>query len=104
MLKKYSRSDKPQDVVLFFNELDKVLTQYLSDKFNLSAFGVTRISLERELEKILWREHELFRDITKLYGFCEEARYGLGEVSSAMRHEALEILKQAMAHFEKVKK
>ncbi len=103
-LQKLARSSKPEDVARFFDELDKVLTQYLSDKFNLSAFGATRVSLERELENALGREHELQREIAKLYALCEEARYGMAQVSPESHAQAIETLKRTITVFEKIKK
>ncbi|MBP9865499.1 MAG: protein BatD, partial [Candidatus Omnitrophica bacterium] len=84
-LNKYSRSDKPEEVIRFFNELDKVLTQYLSDKFNLSAFGATRHNFENELKKSLGSNHELHAEIAKIYALCEEARYGMGQIQIEFR-------------------
>jgi len=103
-LKKYSRSDKPEDVIRFFNELDKVLTQYLSDKFNLSAFGATRHNLESELKKSLSSSHELHAEIAKIYALCEEARYGMGQIQHEFRKQAIETLQRTIAVFEKIKK
>ena len=103
-LKKYSRSDKPEEVIRFFNELDKVLTQYLSDKFNLSAFGATRHNFENELKKSLNSSHELHAEIAKIYALCEEARYGMGQVQHEFRTQAIETLKRTITVLEKIKK
>lgn len=104
VLRKYARSDKPEDVVRFFNELDKVLTQYLSDKFNLSAFGSTRYHFEHELKKSLGANHELHAEIADIYALCEEARYGMGQVQHEFRTKAIETLKRTITVFEKIKK
>ncbi len=103
-LKKMARSEDSKEIARFFEELDKALTLYLSDKFNLSAFGATRHGLEREIEAALGREHELYRDVLKVYSLCEEARFGRGAVSSEHRHEALVIFKKTVDIFEKVLK
>jgi len=103
-LKKHSRSDKPEDVISFFNELDKVLTQYLSDKFNLSAFGSTRHHFESELKKSLGLSHDLHVEIAKIYALCEEARYGAGQIQHEFRTQAIETLKRTIAVLEKIKK
>lgn len=103
-LKKHSRSDKPEDVIRFFNELDRVLTQYLSDKFNLSAFGATRHNFESELKKSLGASHQLHGEIARIYALCEEARYGMGQVQHEFRTQAIETLKRTIAVFEKIKK
>ena len=41
-LKSMGRSHDEKKIIMFFDEIDKILTQYLSDKFNLSAYGTTR--------------------------------------------------------------
>ena len=47
----------------YFEEIEKILTQYLSDKFNLSTHGVTRWDLEKEMENTFGAEDSLLEDL-----------------------------------------
>ncbi len=103
-LRSLARSHHPQGVIHFFEEVDKTLTQYLSDKLNLSAYGVTRSSLERELESIFGQEDPLYQNILELYHLCDESRFGKGDVPASQKNEALKILKSTISRMEKVRR
>ncbi len=103
-LQALARSHERREVMSYFEEIDKTLTQYLSDKLNLSVYGVTRSDLERELESILGPTDPLYKDILELYHLCDEARFGKGDVPSSQKSEALKILKQTIARMEKVRR
>ncbi|HXV28150.1 MAG TPA: BatD family protein [bacterium] len=103
-LKRLGRSHGRQEVIRYYEEIDKTLTQYLSDKLNLSAYGVTRRDLEAEMESIFGKEDPLYQDILELYGLCDEARFGRGDVPSAEKNEALKILQLTIGRLEKVRR
>lgn len=103
-LNKLARSSKHEDTVLYFEEIDKILTQYLTDKFNLSAYGTTRVDLERQLEYALGANDPLYQSIIELYNICDEARFAKGELPANLKSEALKILRKTIARVEKMRR
>ncbi len=87
----------------YFEEIEKILTQYLSDKFNLSTHGVTRWDLEKQMEQAVGPEDPLLSDLRKLYEFCDESRFGKGTIPEEMKKTALEILRRTLDRVEKMK-
>ncbi len=87
----------------YFEEIEKILTQYLSDKFNLSTHGVTRWDLEKQLEQAVGPEDPLLSDLRKLYEFCDESRFGKGTVPEEMKKTAFQILQRTLDRVEKMK-
>jgi len=87
----------------YFEEIEKILTQYLSDKFNLSTHGVTRWDLEKQLEQAVGSGDPLLSDLRKLYEFCDESRFGKGSIPEEMKKTALEILRRTLDRVEKMK-
>jgi hypothetical protein len=87
----------------YFDEIEKILTQYLSDKFNLSPHGVTRPELERHLERTLGAEDALRRDLQELYRLTDEARFGKAKLPEDLRGRALKILRETMSRVERMR-
>lgn len=100
-MRKLSRKKEP---LAYFEEIDRILTQYLTDKFDLSTYGGTRQDISRELEQTLGPEDALYRGIVALYELCDESRFGLGKVAESHKAEALKILRQTIARVEKVRR
>ena len=69
-----SSSDSKSDEV-FFDESAKILNQYLSDKLNLSAQGLTQDMIERRLEERR-AEVETIQKIREYYEICDQVRFG----------------------------
>lgn len=88
----------------YFEEAEKVLTHYLTDKFDLSAHGITRHDLEIELRGVIGVEDPLLENIRHFYHVCDESRFGRGEVPIELKDKALEILKATIAKVEKRKR
>lgn len=88
----------------YFDEAEKILTQYLSDKLNLSAYGMTRYDLEFQLRETLGPEDPLFQDIRNFYEACESSRFGKGEIPGELKNKVLHILKETIARVEKMKR
>lgn len=99
-LKKLLKKRTPENAT-YFDEIDKILTQYLSDKFGLSAFGTTRTHIESELEKILGSGNALYQDILEVYHICDESRFGGQSHSAKLRSDAVATLKKTVRHLEK---
>lgn len=103
-LKSNKKANDVKDPGGYFEEIDKILTLYISDKFNLSAYGATREDLERELEQAMGAQDTLYQSILKLYRICDESRFGKGQVPNEVKHEALKILKETMNRVEKIRR
>ena len=88
----------------YFEELEKILTQYLTDKFNLSTHGVTRWDIEKQLEQAFGPEDPLLLDLRQLYEFCDESRFGKGTIPEEMKQKGLVILRRTLDRAEKVKR
>lgn len=97
-------SNEPKQLTEFFDGIDKVLTKYLSDKFNTSTHGSTRVMIERELLTSLGSEDPLFQNILEVYRICDESRFGGQEHPEELKSEVLKILKQTIVRVEKIKK
>ena len=100
-LKSLAASKDPQAVSDYFEEVEKILTQYLTDKFNLSPYGITRSDLERQLESALGGSDPLFQEILELYRNCETARFAKGSIPEGSKQKAMKVLKDAVARMEK---
>lgn len=88
----------------YFEDAEKVLTQYLADKFNFSTHGMTRYDLENQLREALGSDDPLLQDIREFYQVCDESRFGRGEVPEALKEKALRILKETIARVEKMRR
>ena len=88
---------------IFFEEIEKILIQYLSDKFTFSAFGTTRLDLEQRLEAVLGPGDPLPKNILHLFQICDESRFARGEVLQEQKAEALKILREAITRVEKMR-
>jgi hypothetical protein len=102
-MKKLTRSKKAEDTTEYFEEIDKTLTQYLSDKFGMSAFGITRYDLERKLLEVLGETDPLYQEIMALYQLCDESRFAKASVAQEHKARAMKILKQTISRVEKVR-
>ncbi|MDD5216813.1 MAG: BatD family protein [Candidatus Omnitrophica bacterium] len=100
-LKPLMYSKSLNDTMDFFEEVDRILTQYLSDKFNLPALATTRDDIQRELENTLGRDDPLFSSIVEVYQVCEEARFGKGRLEHGLKKDVLKILKQTIDRVER---
>ncbi len=79
----------------FFDESAKILNQYLSDKLNLSTYGLTQDLIEQHLfdRKV---NPDIVQKIQNCYSICDRVRFGkMGAVGinrEAMIHEIREII------------
>lgn len=100
-LKSFARLEDPGK---YFEEVEKIMTQYLSDKFNISAYGATRFELEQQLENVLGPQDPLFQEIRGFYDLCEEARFARAVVPQEMKVRALKVLRDTVARVERLKR
>ncbi|MFZ5801723.1 MAG: BatD family protein [Candidatus Omnitrophota bacterium] len=97
-------ASKPESALAYFEEIDKVLTQFLSDKFGLSTLGTTRMDIEMELQKTLGTADPLYQSILEVYRICDESRFGKQELPPQIRQDAMKILRQTIERVDKVRK
>ncbi len=102
-LKSKSKFRSDEEAAAYFQEVEKILTQYLSDKFNVSAYGVTRQELEQKLEQTLGPEDPLYKEILELYAMCHEFRYAKSALREDMQHRSVKILQNAIQRVERLK-
>lgn len=102
-LKKLAASSKPEDVGPFFEALEHAMTQYVADKWNLSAYGVTRQSLEEVLTEHFGSEDPHLKDVLSLYRLCDESRFGKGSIPQASKKVGLRIFQETVNRIERMK-
>lgn len=101
-LRSWLRQDK--DISLYFQEVEKILTRYLADKFNWSTHGITRLEIEHKLREIFGPDVPLFGDVLELYKLSDESRFGKGSVPADAKNEALKILREVISRVERAGK
>lgn len=102
-LVKLARSSKDSDVAVFFDELEKAMTQYITDKWNLSTYGVTRRDLEDALVAHFGSEDEHLKDVLSLYQLCDESRFGKGAIPQASKKMGMDIFRDTVNRIERMK-
>lgn len=103
-LKKLTRSSKEDDTKVFFVELEKAMTQYIADKWNLSTYGVTRRELEEALALRFGAEDPHLKDILELYHLCDESRFGKGSIPQASKRMGIKIFQDTVNRIEGMKR
>lgn len=102
-LKRLARSSDASHTSAFFVELEKSLTQYISDKWNLSTYGVTRQDLENELTRHLGAGDPLFKELVELYELCDESRFGKGTIPQASKKVGIKIFQDTVNRLERIR-
>jgi hypothetical protein len=103
-LKKLARSSKEEDVAAFFVELEKAMTQYVADKWNLSTYGVTRHDLEETLTAHFGAGDAHLKDVFELYRLCDESRFGKGSIPQASKKIGLKIFQDTVNRIERMRR
>lgn len=101
-LKQFTESQKPEDAARFLAEAEKVLNDYLSDKFNVSSYQLTREWLEERLARALGPEDPLRKRIGEFYEVAGETRFGRGILLAQERREFFELIKTVIERIEKL--
>lgn len=102
-LQKLARSSDAGKTEAFFVELERSLTQYISDKWNLSTYGVTRRDLEEALTAHLGAEDPLLKELVELYQLCDESRFGKGSIPQASKKIGIKIFKDTVNRLERIR-
>lgn len=103
-LKKIAQSSKEEDTKEFFVELEKAMTQYMADKWNLSTYGVTRHDLEETLAMHFGSDDPHLQDILGLYALCDESRFGKGSIPQASKKMGIKIFQDTVNRIERMRK
>ena len=103
-LKKLARSSKSDDVAAFFVELEKAMTQYVADKWDLSTYGVTRYDLEQTLTAHFGADDAHLKDVFELYRLCDESRFGKGSIPQASKKIGLKIFQDTVNRIERMRR
>ncbi len=98
------RGAKARQSASFFDDAEKVLTQYVSDKFNLSAYGMTRYDVEMKFAEIFGAEDALTKEIQEFYQICDESRFAKASAAEEQKDKVLKIIKEAISRVEKTRK
>lgn len=103
-IKKLAASSKPEDAERFFEDLERAMTQYIADKWNLSTYGVTRQSLEAILTEHFGTEDPHWNDVLELYRLCDESRFGRGNVPQASKKMGIKIFQETVKRIERLRR
>lgn len=103
-LKRLAHSSKEEDATAFFVELEKAMIQYMTDKWNLSTYGVTRQDLEATLAAHFGADDAHLKDVFQLYHLCDEARFGKGSIPQASKKIGLKIFQDTVNRIERMRK
>ena len=103
-LRKLGRSSKEEAVAAFFVDLEKAMTQYIADKWNLSTYGVTRRDLEETLTQHFGDEDPHLKDVFELYRLCDESHFGKGFIPSASKRIGLKIFQDTVNRIERMRR
>lgn len=101
VLKRLARNEDAEEAERFIEEAEKVLSEYFSNKFNVSAYGFTREWLEQKLAEIWTTEGLLLKEIREFYDTVTEARFGRGALPVKKRRELLERIENSIRRIEK---
>ena len=84
----------------FFDESAKILNQYLSNKLNLSTYGLTQNLLEQHLmERNL--KPDLIAKIQDCYAVCDQIRFGKVGADETNREEMIERIREIIYALER---
>lgn len=102
-LNRLARSSTAKGTEKFFVELERSLTQYISDRWNLSTYGVTRKDLEDALAQHLGAEDPLSKELIQLYELCDESRFGKGLIPQASKKIGMKIFQDTVNRLERIR-
>ncbi|MBI1978040.1 MAG: protein BatD [Candidatus Omnitrophica bacterium] len=95
-----SSGAKGQTDETFFEESAKILSQYLADRFNLSAHGLTQDLIERKMESH-GLTAEVLQKVRICYETCDQVRFGHIGLSEADREAMVRQIRVIIYELEK---
>ncbi len=102
-LKQLAQSKNPEEADRFLGEAEKILNEYLSNKFNVSAYQLTRPWIEEKLAEALGPEDPLLKKTGEFYELASVARYGKGALPVEERREFIHFIVTLIRRIERIK-
>ncbi|HNV86880.1 MAG TPA: BatD family protein [Candidatus Omnitrophota bacterium] len=99
-LKKLAHAKSPVEQRKYFDSAAKILNQYFSDKFNLSAQGITIDEIQSRLEEKGFGAEKIER-IKAFYHLCDEVRFTSGKIPEIRMGEFLKLTDAVTAFLER---
>lgn len=103
-LKRLAGSSRDEDTVAFFVELERAMTQFIADKWNLSTHGVTRQDLENILTEHFGAGDGHLKDVLELYRLCDESRFGKGSIPQTSKKIGMKIFQDTVNRIERMRR
>ncbi len=100
-LRRLARSHKPEEADRFLEEGEKILSEYLCNKFNISSYSFTGEWFEEKLKEVCGPDDPLVREAREFYELASEARYGRGAPPIHERHQFLALIESVIRRLEK---
>ena len=100
-LKQLARSQKPEEAERFVGEAEKLLTEYLSNKFNLSGYQFTTRWIEDKLSEVWGEDEPLVKQVREFYDLAGMTRYGRGGLPVEERGRLLDLIGAVIHRMEK---
>lgn len=101
-LKLLARGKRQDEVEGFVAEAERILTEYLSNKFNISAYQFTKEWLHGRLSEEWGEGDELVKRIKEFYDLAAEARYGHGVPPGIECRQFLILIEEVIRRTEKL--
>jgi len=100
-LKQLAQSQKPEEAEQFVGEAEKLLTEYLSNKFNLSGYQFTTRWVEDKLSEVWGEDEPLLKQVREFYDLAGMTRYGRGMLPVEERGRLLDLIGSVIHRMEK---
>lgn len=97
-----AQSEKPEEGARFLGEAEKVLNEYLSHKFNVSSYHLTKEWLREKLTSLLGPEDPLLKRVLEFYEVAHETRFGRGMLLAQERREFFKLIRSVIDRIEKL--
>lgn len=103
LLKRLAEGRKPEDSELFVAEAEKLLSEYFSNKFDISSYNLTKEWLREKLSEMWGGEDELTKQVLAFYDLTGETRFGRGSILGDERRELLRLMEMVIHRLEKLR-
>ena len=100
-LKRAARNEKSPEAGNFIDEAEKILSEYLCNKFNVSPYSFTREWLEEALTEKWGPDDPLVARVRDFYNISSEARFGRGAMPASERKQFTEFIEIVIRRIEK---
>ncbi len=97
------KKSEPAKELEFFEKIEQILTQYLTDKMNLSTLGITRYDLETKLGEVMGSDLSLLHQIQNVFNTCESARFAKASIGKDEKARVYKELTQILSQLDHLK-